>query len=268
MENIYQNPIKYYAMHRRVKSDLERYIQSGWCRNRFDESLRLEMLYWLSEDGMQRQSAVHPEVRINLLGDLLTEISRVTVSNERVYSVTLCPLEFACPTHKARSYDLAPLTQWIQAELLGLNFVGIVDAGLYPDLKAVSYALGLVSWHVHGMVWGVSAAEMKAIKADINERHSPLFEGPKAAHSARLVEAHNVVEWARYMAKPSTFKYRTEDHKRARRLDQKWQRPERASGGELLKICSAQAGLAMADLLVATGKGRSLIGRVLRAGRP
>jgi hypothetical protein len=79
-----------------------------------------------------------------------------------LFFVTLT--DVTCTTnHDASMIDISKFKRKLQAGLRGLNYVGIVEPGLYANVApgTVWTNKKAVSWHLHAICWGETRSQMK-----------------------------------------------------------------------------------------------------------
>lgn len=107
------------------------------------------------------------------------------------YFVTLIPRRFAMPLDEASKFDPNPLQDWTQQALAGLNYLGTIEAALYPRYKLDAGSVpGTVSWHVHAIVWGTNKQNLVGRLEPLCDQDESLLAGVKPYHCQKIkVEA-------------------------------------------------------------------------------
>lgn len=107
------------------------------------------------------------------------------------YFVTLTPRRFAMPLDEASKFDPKPLQDWTQEALCGLNYLGMIEAALYPRHKLEAGSTpGTVSWHVHATVWGTNKQDLVGRLEPLCDQDESLLARVKPYHCQKIkVEA-------------------------------------------------------------------------------
>lgn len=186
------------------------------------------------------------------------------------FFVTLTPNLFALSEADAQNFDASELKAWIERHLPGVNFIGMIEPAYFP-----SSGLGpaLISWHAHGIVWGISYSQLNNLFKAIRSRHRSITPGVHAATTERI-GMDQIVEKVLYFAKPPRKKYSRFAHTievvdadgeiRRRPTGRYGQKKDTLRPGEAVRMCRVLERQTLDGLLVGLGEGRSIVTRVSR----
>jgi hypothetical protein len=92
-----------------------------------------------------------------------------TFPDQPLFFVTLTDVSCTI-NHDASRIDISKFKRKVQAGLRGLNYVGMVEPGLYVNVApgTVWTNKKAVSWHLHATCWGENRREMKKRFAQLN----------------------------------------------------------------------------------------------------
>lgn len=198
------------------------------------------------------------------LEDHLHACSREILST--VYFITLVPNKFAMPERTASEFKPNRLREWIEREMSGFNYLGMIEAGFYPKTKLKGEdTAGTISWHAHLIVWGTGLEEMERRLQDINARHSSLLEGAGASHHLK-VSAKLVGKRLLYCMKSPQNRYSTHssgaeitdpETGEIRQIIDK-QKKRKLRSGERMWVCNIMRYQHLDRLIVGGGEGAAL----------
>lgn len=187
------------------------------------------------------------------------------------YFVTLTPRRFAVPLDEASKFDPKPLQDWTQEALGGLNYLGMIEAALYPHHKLNAGSQpGTISWHLHTIVWGTNKQDLVGRLEPLADQNESLLAGVKPYHCQKIkVEA--VEERLLYSLKSPQNQYITFSWPKERidietgeiTSQANLQRKAKLRPGQRMQMCNVLRHQHLDQLLVAGGDGVH-IGRNVR----
>jgi hypothetical protein len=124
---------------------------------------------------------------------------------EPVFFVTLMPNQFAVPEAEAGSVDVHAIRQWTRYWLAGFDFIGIVEAGLFPYFPTKYHPT--VSWHVHLLVWGTNYRRLNQALVAVRCEFASLVPGAPSARIDILETPEDVILKVLYMLKAPMKQY-------------------------------------------------------------
>ncbi len=203
-----------------------------------------------------------------------------TYSNEPLFLVTLT--DVSCTTaHDALFVDIHRYKRKLQAGLMGLNYVGMIEPGLYVNV-APGTRLSMkkaVSWHLHAVCWGESRKEMKKRFRRLNQkgRYLPIMHSQLGAHQKVIPNAYLpnkqdrtfLTDKLRYVLKSPTKGYRVYKTERVT-CDGELvpcfrQKKEDLRKGDRIILFHLMKKLYLDELAVAGGEGTDIMRRIKRA---
>ena len=214
--------------------------------------------------------------RINYARIAAAHVVRFTETLPRstpVFWVTLIAEQYTVPLDQAGNFDPYRLQQWARAMLPGCSFVGMVEAALYTNVGLLRHGLQrAVSWHVHLLVWGITAAKMTELRDGINRSARTMIPGVKAAHFRQL-EQEQIEGQIFYMLKAPVNEYRVYPMKETVVDDATGEVMEVTTGrfrtkkyqlgpGDLVRTINLLSGQTLDGLAFATGEGMAVLPRI------
>lgn len=263
------------AVHARADAERQNYLHLG----RRD---------WVTLDG-QTYGELNPRVAFALpannlvartryartMGEHLERLAQTLPSGTPVFFVTLINREHTVPRRSGARFDPRRVVGWTHAELQGFNYVGMVEAAYFSNLKTLGGPnRRYLSWHTHMLLWGPTEAELAERIEGINRRFITGVPGRTAAHYRRL-ELEEVFGQGLYMTKGQINEYRAwpkrievanpdtgEVLKLPTRNYTVKKRPLRP--GDAIHLCRAFAGRTINDLAFAARDGRAVLDEINR----
>jgi hypothetical protein len=141
-------------------------------------------------------------------------------------------------------------------ELRDLNFVGMVEPAFYVHLPRSQFHIRrLVSWHVHGVVWGISDTELSAICKGIDGRHQTLIPRMTAA-KPKPIQQGDLLKVLGYAAKAPRKQYSIG---RKKRTDGFKQSDKPLSGPNRVRLHALIRDIYLDELAIGTGEGADVM---------
>jgi hypothetical protein len=137
-----------------------------------------------------------------------------------------------------------------------------IQNGLFPDSSCIS-------WHVHGLMWDISADGMQALVDGLNRsaKYGTMIPTRTPAHSVAVKQRH-LPRFVGYMVKPPANAYRVFCHRKRQQERERTlgievpaiyvQRKQAFRPGERVRLFRALNDIDPSDLLVGGGDGRQL----------
>ncbi|ODT83952.1 MAG: hypothetical protein ABS76_00065 [Pelagibacterium sp. SCN 64-44] len=191
------------------------------------------------------------------------------------YQLTLTPRQGMRREEEAVAFRPAQLKRLVSQRFRSLNMLGIMEAAFYPNVKD-GLQKGLVCFHIHAIVWGVSRTEVDRLASAFRGDHPSFFEKRPSAY-LQDIPVSDVPAVLRYQLKPPSIGYdvaltRIEEFATGtgevvvRYITKSGQRKRELRMGERVRIDNCLRELTFDQLLVSTGDGRSMAeGICLRA---
>ncbi len=263
------------AWHRKRDHVLQKYLHVARAGSqRLDRAARLELdpsaAQLLPANNLAARTAYAEIVDRHVTAHL-----RRRGATAPLFWVTLVAEQFTMGLGAAAGFNPRRLMAWTRTVLGPCHFVGVVEAALYTNVKLVFHGRQrAVSWHVHLLLWGPTAAEVAARRADLNRRFRTFLPGVAAAHVAPIT-LDQLTAKSCYMLKTPFTDYRIYARRREH-VD--WETGEVttvATGrftqkkrdlrpGDMTRLCRILAGRSIDQLTFATGDGRAVLADVNR----
>jgi hypothetical protein len=186
-----------------------------------------------------------------------------------VFMVTLTPGQYALPEAEGPTFDVRKIKAWTRQVLAGFEFIGMVEAGFFPEFPAKTKPT--VSWHVHLLVWGATYQRLNQILREVRREYPSFVPGVPSAHTLRLTSVEQIQLRVLYMLKAPQKRYRvyfkdeevlnemTGEITRGKgKITKDWLRT-----GERVRMCRVMAGRLLDDLLFGQGAGTQLRGEIV-----
>lgn len=172
--------------------------------------------------------------------------------------------------------DLAAMKHKIRKMTAGRSSFFIVEAGYYSNIQDNLFsesAKRAISWHVHGLMWGVEAAELKALVDGLNSsaKYQTMIPSRKPA-DCKVIKQQELPAVVGYMTKPPTKAYRVfclrkKQLERQKKLGvavspEYRQRGQTLRPGERVRLFHALKDIDPLDLLIGGGDGRRLVQQI------
>jgi hypothetical protein len=191
--------------------------------------------------------------------------------DEPVHLITL--VDLACSTDPfSTTVDIEFIKARLRYGLKGLSYIGMIEPAYYVNIAKGTHVQTkrLVSWHLHGVAWGMSKREMAAFIARLNEMtdwYRPIADDFGGA-DARVIAKNELPQTLAYILKSPTNSYRianwyrvTKDGKRKYGFKQNkgLLRP-----GERVALFHLMKNMRLDELALAGGEGARLLRRAKR----
>ncbi|MDN3589557.1 hypothetical protein [Methylobacterium adhaesivum] len=210
-----------------------------------------------------------------VMGEHLERVAQTLPPGTPVFFVSLINREHTLSRRSRARFDTRRVVGWTHAELQGFNYVGMVEAAYFSNLRTLAGPnRRYLSWHTHMLLWGPTEAELAGRIEGINRRFITVVPGRTAAHYRRL-ELEEVFGQGLYMTKGQINEYRAwpkrievanpdtgEVLKLPTRNYTVKKRPLRP--GDAVHLCRAFAGRTINDLAFAARDGRAVLDEINR----
>jgi hypothetical protein len=199
--------------------------------------------------------------------------------DQPLFFVTLT--DVSCTTdHDAPWVDIDKFKRKLQSGLRGLNYVGMVEPGLYVNVAPGTRwsKKKAVSWHLHAICWGESRREMKRRFRRLNRQGCCLsiMESQRGADQKEIVDERLpknrnrtfLADKLRYLLKSPKNAYRIYKTERVT-LDGECvpcfrQRKSELRKGDRITLFHLMKGLHLDELAAAGGEGTDMMRRIKR----
>jgi hypothetical protein len=136
-------------------------------------------------------------------------VSELVEAGENAYFVTLTPKQFAMPESAAHTFAPEALEAWIRRLVRKVDYLGVIEAGLYPRLKDLADPkCGTVSWHAHLVVWNVGREKLSSTLGAMALTHESLLREMPPFH-VKTVPPDDIVRCLLYGLKTPQKQYAT-----------------------------------------------------------
>ena len=185
-------------------------------------------------------------------------------TTQTLYHFTLVD-QNAVVSHTCSNVDIESLKHALCRGLTGLNFLGMIEPGLYSHVSLPDGSNGLktcVSWHLHVLVWGISSDAKKALVRGLNRsgEYVPMVPGQVGVKSRKVYDLPKIV---RYIRKPPTSVYRIGQKRTGSKVYYEQFRSKYPRPGELVTLYMHAQHLRCDQLAVAGGEGSVLLNQIL-----
>jgi hypothetical protein len=207
-------------------------------------------------------------------------MSRTTYPDQPLFFVTLT--DVSCTTdHDALWVDISKYKRKLQAGLRGLNYVGMVEPGLYVNVAPGTRWSNkkAVSWHLHAVCWGETRSEMKARFCRLNRDgwYLSILDSQRGADQKEIPDARLpdnrdrtfLADKLRYLLKSPQKAYRIYKTERVTSDGEcvpcLRQRKSELRKGDRITLFHLLKGLHFPELAAAGGEGTDIMRRIKRA---
>jgi hypothetical protein len=186
--------------------------------------------------------------------------------DRRIYLVTLVHAD--CVTAIS---DTAPCIKgfldYLRSGLRGYSYLGAIEPAYYSNVQAGIGARAsqrkCVFWHLHVLLWGVTARECRQLvkKLNLSGRYQPIIQGFKGVHR-KLIKHGDLPVVTGYIFKPPHLGYRlwqTSWEEYGRLATRLHQNTSLLRPGERINLFCAMSGLYLDRLALAGGEGVPLL---------
>jgi hypothetical protein len=143
--------------------------------------------------------------------------------------------------------------------LRGLNYVGMLDPGLYVSAQRTHDVDRFIHYHLHALVWGITKKKLDAILEDIRPEIWPLLSYATAA-DVKLVRKHSLLQMVWYVAKAPRKQYQLWRRRRGSLKQYKRQ----INGVNSVRLFAAMQDITLDQLTLAGGEGLRVLNRARR----
>ncbi len=244
---------------------LEKYVKSNWFRG--TEDARDRLLRELLKSDAPFLAANNPEARIRFY-PAWNQNLRTFAFGRRTYLVTLTPRQYVVGIDQAKHFDIATIQAWARNELLGFDYVGIVEAAHYSEARFGPNAGAQISFHVHLIVVGPDLALLQRRMAEISRKYPSLIVSCNSA-DARLIKPEDLGLVFKYLIKEPTNDYRIypikeqiEDELGITRTfdtDESRQRKKRLTSGVQLRVRRVTRDWYLDKMIIGGGRGCAVL---------
>lgn len=131
--------------------------------------------------------------------------------NQPVFLFTLVDISCAIPSDEFQ-VDLAPMVQRLRKGLRHRDYIGVIEPGLYSHIATVGTNLNrsqCVSWHLHALVWGMDAKDVKRLATKLNraKKYVPIAPDQSGVDARRVCDGE-FAETLAYLLKRPKKAYR------------------------------------------------------------
>ncbi len=187
--------------------------------------------------------------------------------DQPLFLITIVDVE-CCVSVDDSEIDIDRIRQRLRFRMPGISFVGCIEPGLYANKATGSYGAGksAVSWHFHGIAWGLSKSEMRR-RIDALEkrgRYLPIADGLAGVHSKPIHPS----EFARTLGYP--FKSPRNEYRLRKILSSADEQPQfqqfvsTLRKGNQLNLFNQCKALYLDDLLLASGEGVGILAKTMK----
>jgi hypothetical protein len=202
-----------------------------------------------------------------------------TYPDQPVFFITLT--DISCTTdHDATRVNIYSIKRKLQAGLKGLNYLGMVEPGLYVNVCPGTRWSNkkAVSWHFHGICWGENRLEMKKRFCQLNrdEWYLAILESQRGADQKEIPDKRLpnnrdrtfLADKLRYLLKSpkNAYRiYRTERPTADGELVPCFRQKKSQLGkGDRITLFHLMKSLHLPDLAAAGGEGTDIMRRIKR----
>jgi len=170
--------------------------------------------------------------------------------------------------------DLVQMKRKIRTAVSGHSCIFVIEPGYYANIQNGLFPdRTCISWHVHGLMWGINADGMRALVDGINHsaKYRTMIPTRTPAHSVAVKQRH-LPRFVGYMAKPPAKAYRVFCHRKRQKERERVlgietpatyeQRSQALRPGERVRLLHALKDIDPSDLLVGGRDGRQLTQRI------
>jgi hypothetical protein len=199
--------------------------------------------------------------------------------DQPLFFVTLT--DVSCTTdHDAPWVDIYKFKRKLQSGLRGLNYVGMVEPGLYVNVAPGTRWSNkkAASWHLHAICWGENRRQMKARFRRLNRegRYLSIMESQRGADQKEIVDSRLpknrdrtfLEDKLRYLLKSPKNAYRIYKTERVTSdgecLPCLRQRKSELRKGDRITLFHLMKGLHFDELAAAGGDGTDMMRRIKR----
>lgn len=247
---------------------LEKYIKSKWFTGR--EAARDSLLRELLKSDAPFLAANNPEARIRFYPAWNSNL-RMFAFAKPTYLITLMPRRYVVGIDQAKHFDIRTLQAWARNELLGFDYVGIVEAAHYSEARFGPDAGAQISFHVHLIVVGPDFALLERRIAEISRKYPSLIVSCNSA-DARLIKPEDLGLVFKYLIKEPTNDYRIypikeqiEDELGTTRTfdtDESRQRKKRLTSGVQLRVRRITRDWYLDKMIIGGGRGSAVLEKI------
>ncbi|WP_262273059.1 hypothetical protein [Microvirga yunnanensis] len=189
-----------------------------------------------------------------------------------LHFVTIACRRFSCAVDGGAAFDVQQVQSHARQALHGFNYLGMVEVAYYGNIGLAPGVRGALCFHVHAIVWGVSAHRLNRALAAVDAREQSLLPGVRPT-DRRSLTVNRLPGKLLYMLKSPSKEYRVYPM-RGEFTDQetgeitvgptgKWrQLKQRLRFGGLVAARSALVDRYLDRLAFAGGAGISLLNRI------
>ncbi|WP_354043549.1 hypothetical protein [Devosia sp. UYZn731] len=217
----------------------------------------------------QLRPGVIGELYANNLGSRISfvqamkDITRPILVNETrpIHWITMASEAHTLDFEEACAFNPVRLQSWVRSLLPGVNFIGMVDIGIYPVPHATQSQIK-ASFHWHGLGWGPSPEEVSALGDHINARYRPYLIRRPAFHARHVAPdwANKLVYYmGKHPLKSSRFVQKLEwvdfDTGEIRERGDDRHYEERITSGRAVRVATILQPHRLNNLIFAAGEG-------------
>jgi hypothetical protein len=184
--------------------------------------------------------------------------------SEPVFLVTLAE-KSALTSDRPQHIDLQGIKRKLGSGLKGLSYIGMIEPGYYNNIyQSGQKQKGVVSWHGHFLVWGVTRKQLTDHLKRSKERFKPVMQGLCAVHKKELAPDQFGYKLC-YISKSQRKEYSIGQRLNS---DQKTGKPRYKQNsrnirpGNRIKLFHLMRDMYLDQLAMAGGKGRQLLQQV------
>jgi hypothetical protein len=181
-----------------------------------------------------------------------------------VFFITLCDVGCATSVDDTDP-DIARFKSHLRAGLRGLSYFGAIEPAYYTNVQKGARVKGrrCVFWHLHALVWGITAQEFRDLVAELEAsgRYRSIAETLPGAHGEEIKQG-DLPSMTGYIFKPPANAYRLSRRKIVRRglpLFYFKQGKSPLRPGERVRLFHTMQNLCLDELALAGGDGVALL---------
>jgi hypothetical protein len=149
----------------------------------------------INQPNTEHLSAIHHQSRISWGQAISKELFRYFClpgsvdHNQPVFFITLCDVGCATSVNNTDP-DIARFKSHLRSGLRGLSYFGAIEPAYYTNVQkgARVKRKRCVFWHLHALVWGITAQEFKDLvaKLEASGRYRAIAEALPGAHGVEI----------------------------------------------------------------------------------